>query len=104
MVGGIQGDGSLSSSQKKVLQDEYKEAAKGFQAALDKFNTMDGKPQKHECKNVMHEYMNVMNHVAADLKKEKMLKQTSELEADLKVLDKDDSATSKLQADLNKLK
>jgi len=39
MVGGIQGDGSLSSSQKKMLNDEYKEAAKGFQAALDKFNT-----------------------------------------------------------------
>lgn len=104
MVGGIQGDGSLSSGQKKILNDEYKEAAKGFQAALDKFNTMEGKPQKHECKNVMHEYMTVMNHVAADLKKEKLLKQTSELEADLKVLDNDDTATSKIQSDLDKLK
>ena len=104
MVGGIHGDGGLTPSQKKVLNDEYKEAAKGFQAALDKFNTMDGKPQKHECKKVMHQYMNVMNHVAADLRKEKLLSQTSELEADLNVLDKDDSATAKLQSDLDKLK
>jgi len=52
----------------------------------------------------MHEYMNVMNHVAADLKKDQLLKQTSDLEADLKVLDEDDSATSQLQADLDKLK
>lgn len=102
MIEGIQGDDGLSKAQKKELQQDYKEAAKGFQAALDKYNELENKSQKGECKQVMHEYMNVMNHVAAALRKEKLLQQTNQLDADLNSLDVDDTATQKIKADLNK--
>lgn len=102
MVHGI-GDGGLTPEQKKVLNDEYKQAAKGFQAALDKFSTLDSAAQKNECKNVMQEYMSVMDHAAADLGRKGMLSQTTKLEADLKALDSDSTATQKLKMDLNNL-
>ena len=102
MVDKIHGGGGLTPGDKKELIHDYKDAASKFQAALDKYKELDNPGQKAECKRVMHEYMGVMNQVAVDLHKQVLLKQTSKLDADLKALDQDPSATSKLQADLNK--
>ncbi len=111
MVQGIGGDGGVDPA---LLKKEYQQAAKGFQEALDKFNQPLMDVQKQQCKQVMHEYMNIMNHIASDLKqarasnvpdseKDAILKQTSKLAADLKVFDQDDSAANQIKADLNEI-
>ena len=104
MVDKIQGGGGgLTPSDKNELKHDYKDAASKFQAALDKYKELDNPGQKAECKKVMHEEMVLMNQVAVDLHKQALLKQTSKLDADLKALDNDPTATAKLQADLNKV-
>ena len=104
MVQEIQGDGGLSPSQKKMLSEEYKQAAEGFQAALDKYSQLDLPGQKEECKEVMGQYMHVMQQVATDLHREKLLRQTSALETDFKALGQSDTAANKLKADLEQAK
>jgi dTDP-4-amino-4,6-dideoxygalactose transaminase len=104
MVQGIQGDGGLTPSQRKMLNEDYKQAAQGFQSALDKYSQMGLPEQKDECKDVMAQYMTVMNQVAADLNKEKLSRQTREIQADFQALDKSELSASKLLADLDKAK
>jgi DNA repair ATPase RecN len=98
------GNGGLNSQTKHHLEADYKAAAEKFQAALDKYSDLDNPGQKKECKKVMNEYMNVMNHIAADLHKQvdSLSTQNSKIQADLNALDTSDAAAGKLKKDLDK--
>jgi hypothetical protein len=99
MVDRIEGGGSFHSDRERL--DKYNYAADKFQQALNKYNELDDPKQKKVCVHVMTEYALTMNHLAVDLRRERLLRQTEEIRKDLAA---DNPSPDKLQADLNRVK
>jgi hypothetical protein len=102
------GAAPLSPEDKKLYQQEYKQAANLFQEALEQYTLSPGNMYKQaEFKEVMEKAMQILNEAAQALKQDKLLKQNQKLQKDLEEFEKDPSsvdAQKNLAHDLSEAK
>ena len=92
-----QGPAPLSSQDKKMYEQEYKQAADLFQRSLNEYESADEMNKKEAFKDVMGQAMQILNEAARGLKRSDLSTQNQKISQDFLAYQDHETADSKNQ-------